>query len=216
VIGRAAARFPLGGRKGAWWGVAFVILLFVSAAMVSLPIAAEPGDRIAAFYNAHQQVIVWQQIVGTLALLPFLAFAGALSLWARMDGRRNRWLMPVAGLVALATVVTSLVPLAMALMPNLSPDLAHQLTVVEDLADSVLFASLAGFVLATSTGAPVWVRVLAILVALASLARAVLSPFGLTVLDVAAPLAVLAFVVLLSGRLLFSPSPRHHSEDART
>jgi len=216
VIGRAAARFPLGGRKGAWWGVAFVILLFVSAAMVSLPTAAEPGDRIAAFYNAHPQVIVWQQIVGTLALLPFLAFAAALSHWARMDGQRNRWLMPAAGLVALATVVTSLVPLAMALMPDRSPDLAHQLTVVEDLADSVLFASLAGFVLATSTGAPGWVRALAVLVALASLARAVLSPFGLTVLDVAAPLGVLGFVVLLSGRLLFSPSPRHHNEDART
>ncbi len=216
MIGRAAARFPLGGRKGAWWGVAFVILLFVSAAMVSLPTAAEPGNRIAAFYKAHQQVIVWQQIVGTLALLPFLAFAGALSLWARIDGRRNRWLMPAAGLVALATVVTSLVPLAMALMPNLSPDLAHQLTVVEDLADSVLFASLAGFVLATSTGAPVWVRALAVLVALAGLARAVLSPFGLTVLDFAAPLAVLGFVVLLSGRLLFRPSPRHHPERART
>ena len=216
MIGRAAARFPLGGRKGAWWGVAFVILLFVSAAMVSLPTGAEPGDRIAAFYKAHQQVIVWQQIVGTLALLPFLAFAGALSLWARIDGRRNRWLMPAAGLVALATVVTSLVPLALALMPNLSPDLAHQLTVVEDLADSVLFASLAGFVLATSTGAPGWVRALAVLVALASLARAVLSPFGLTVLDVAAPLGVLGFVVLLSGRLLFRPAPRHHPEDART
>ena len=216
MIGRAAARFPLGGRKGAWWGVAFVILLFVSAAMVSLPTAAEPGNRIAAFYKAHQQVIVWQQIVGTLALLPFLAFAAALSRWARLDGRRNRWLMPAAGLVALATLATSLVPLAMALMPNLSPDLAHQLTVVEDLADSVLFASLAGFVLATSTGAPVWVRALAVLVAIATLARAALSPFGVPVLDIAAPLAVLGFIVLLSGRLLFSPSPRHHTEDSRT
>src|SRR5712692_8805812 len=173
--------------------------------MVSLPTAAEPGDRIAAFYNAHQQVIVWQQIVGTLALLPLLAFAAALSRWARMDGRRNRWLMPAAGLVALATAATSLVAVAMALMPDLSPDLAHQLTVVEDLADSVLFASLAGFVLATSSGAPVWMRALAVLAAVAALARAVISPFGVTVLDVAAPLAVLAFVVLLSGRLLYGP-----------
>ena len=214
MIGRAAARFPLGGRKGAWWGVAFVILLFVSAAMVSLPTAAEPGDRTAAFYNAHQQVIIWQQIVGVLALLPFLAFAAALSRWARLDGRRNRWLMPAAGLVALATVATSLVPLAMALMPDLSPELAHQLTAVEDLADSVLFASLAGFVLATSTGAPVWVRAVAVLVAIASLARAVLSPFGVTVLDFAAPLAVLAFVVLLSGRLLFGPAAGRHSVEA--
>jgi len=214
VIGRAAAQFPLGGRKGAWWGVAFVILLLVSAAMVSLPTAAERGDRITAFYKAHQQVIVWQQIIGTLALLPFLAFAAALSRWARMDGRRNRWLMPAAGLVALATVATSLVAVAMALMPDLSPALAHQLTVIEDLADSVLFASLAGFVLATSTGAPVWVRALAVLVAIASLARAVLSPFGVTVLDVAAPPAVLAFLLLMSGRLLFGPAAGRHSVEA--
>jgi hypothetical protein len=214
VIGLAAARFPVGGRKGAWWGVAFVILLFVSAAMVSLPTAAESGDRIAAFYNAHQQVIVWQQIVGTLALLPFLAFAAALSRWARLNRQRNRWLMRAAVLVALATVATSLVPLAMALTPDLSPDLAHQLTVVEDLADSVLFASLAGYVLAASTGAPVWVRALAVLVAVASLARAVLSPFGVTVLDVAAPLALLAFVLLLSGRLLFGSAAGRHAVEA--
>lgn len=214
MIGRAAARFQLVGRKGAWWGVAFVILLLVSAAMVTLPTAAEPGDRIAAFYNAHQPVIVWQQIVGTLALLPFLAFAAALSRRARLNGPRNRWLMPAAGLVALATVATSLVPLAMALMPHLSPGLAHQLTVVEDVADSVLFASLAGFVVATSTGAPVWVRALAVLVAIASLARAVLSPLGVTVLDVAAPLAVLAFVVLLSARVLFGPAAGRHAPAA--
>jgi hypothetical protein len=214
LIGLAAARFPLGGRKGAWWGVAFVILLFVSAAMVSLPTAAAPGDRIAAFYNAHQQVIIWQQIVGTLALIPFLAFSAALSRWARLDGRRNRWLMPAAALVALANIATSLVPLAMALMPDLSADLAHKLTVVEDLADSVLFALLAGFVLAASTGEASWVRALAVLVAIASLARAVLSPFGVSALDVAAPFAVLAFVVLLSGRLLFSPAPGRHAVDA--
>ncbi len=122
--------------------------------------------------------------------------------------------MPAAGLVAVATVATSLVPLSMALMPDLSRDLAHQLTVVEDLADSVLFASLAGFVLATATGAPVWVGALAVLVAIASLARAVLSPFGVTVLDVAAPLAVLAFVLLLSGRLLFGPAAGRHSVEA--
>ncbi len=122
--------------------------------------------------------------------------------------------MPAAGLVALATVATSLVAVAMALMPDLSPALAHQLTVIEDLADSVLFASLAGFVLATSTGAPAWVRALAVLVAIASLARAVLSPLGVTVLDVTAPPAVLAFLLLMSGRLLFGPAAGRHSVEA--
>lgn len=202
------------GRKGAWWGVAFVILLFVSAAMVSLPTAAEGGERIAAFYAAHKQLIVWQQIVGVLEVLAFLAFAASLSSRVRMSGRANRWLMPAAGLVAMASVVTSLVPLAMVLMANLSPDLAHQLTVVEDLADAGLFASLAAFVLAASTGAPVWVRAPAFLVAIAALARAILSPLGVTALDFVAPMAVLVFVVLLAARLFFSPPPRHQAAEA--
>jgi len=202
------------GRKGAWWGVAFVILLFVSAAMVSLPTAAEGGERIAAFYAAHKQLIVWQQIVGVLEVLPFLAFAASLSSRVRMGGRANRWLMPAAGLVAMASVVTSLVPLAMVLMANLSPDLAHQLTVVEDLADAGLFASLAAFVLAASTGAPVWVRAPAFLVVIAALARAILSPLGVTALDSVAPMAVLVFVVLLAARLFFSPPRRHQAAEA--
>jgi hypothetical protein len=202
------------GRKGAWWGIAFVILLFVSAAMVSLPTAVDGGNRIAAFYAAHKQLIVWQQIVGVLAVLPLLAFAAALSSRARMSGRANRWLLPAAGLVALASVVTSFVPLSMVLMTNLSPDLAHELTVVEDLADAVLFASLAAFVLAASTGAPVWVRAPAFLVAIASVARAIMSPLGVTALDVVAPMAVLVFVVLLAARLFFSPSPRHQPAEA--
>jgi hypothetical protein len=186
-----------------------VILLVVSAAMVSLPTAADGGDRIAAFYVAHKAVIVWQQIVAMLALLPFLAFAASLSSWARMGGHSNRWLMPAAWLVALASVVTSLVPLAMVLVANLSADLAHQLTVVEDLADAVLFASLAAFVLAASIGAPVWVRAPAFLAAIAATARAILSPLGVTALDLVAPMAVLMFVVLLAARLFFSPSPSH-------
>ena len=202
------------GRKGAWWGIAFVILLFVSAAMVSLPTAADGGERIAAFYAAHKQLIVWQQIVGVLATLPLLAFAASLSSRARMGGRANRWLLPAAGLVAMASVVTSLVPVVMVLMANLSPDLAQQLTVIEDLADAVLFASLAAFVLAASTGAPIWVRGPAYLVAIAAIARAVMSPLGVTALDFVAPMAVLVFVVLLAARLFFSPSPQHQAAGA--
>jgi hypothetical protein len=196
------------GRKGAWWGVAFVILLFVSAAMVSLPTGTDEGARIAAFYAAHQQLIVWQQIVAILAVLPLLAFAASLSAWVRKGGRANRWLLPAAGLVALASVITSLVPLAMVLQA-MSPDLAHQLTVVEDLADAALFVSLAAFVMAASIGTPFWVRAPAFLVAIAAVARAIMSPLGVTALDFVAPMAVLVFVVLLAARLFFSRPPLH-------
>src|SRR5438093_4424444 len=68
------------------WGIVFVVLLLASAAMVSLPTAAEPSGRIASFYRAHANVIVFQQVVGAIALAPLVAFAFAL--------KPNRWLKP--------------------------------------------------------------------------------------------------------------------------
>jgi len=50
--------------------------------MVSLPTAAESGEHIAAFYSAQWQIVVLQQVVGALALVPFFAFVAALSSWA--------------------------------------------------------------------------------------------------------------------------------------
>jgi hypothetical protein len=69
-------------------------------------------------------------------------------------------------------------------------------------------------VLAASIGAPVWVRAPAFLVAIASVARAIMSPLAVTALDVVAPMAVLVFVVLLAARLFFSPSPRNQPAEA--
>ncbi len=57
-------------------------VLLVRAGMVSLPTAAESGEHIAAFYSAQWQIVVLQQVVGALALVPFFAFVAALSSWA--------------------------------------------------------------------------------------------------------------------------------------
>src|SRR5206468_11289726 len=59
-------------RAAGAWGLVFVVLLFASAAMVSLPTAALGGERIAAFYAAHAQLIVIQQVVGLVALAAFV------------------------------------------------------------------------------------------------------------------------------------------------
>ena len=56
-------------RRDGWCGIAFVI----QGAMVRLPTAAESGERIKAFYDANRQVIIAQQILGILLLVPFLA-----------------------------------------------------------------------------------------------------------------------------------------------
>ena len=73
-------------RFGGWWGTAFVVLLFVSAAMASLPTSADSDAAITAFYRDHASVVVLQQVVGAVALAPFVLFALSLE--------PNRWLRP--------------------------------------------------------------------------------------------------------------------------
>src|SRR5437588_1287993 len=62
-------------RRAGWWGIAFAVLLLVYGAMVSTPASDDPARHIRAFYDDHRGAIVAQQLVGLLALLPFLLFA---------------------------------------------------------------------------------------------------------------------------------------------
>ena len=188
-------------------------MLLVSAGMVSLPTAAEAGPSINDFYSAHRQIIIWQQVVGALALVPFLAFVAVIIDRFRAIGRQpSRWLIPAAALVVAAELATNVVPMAIVLASQPSADLAHTLTLVEDLADSALFASIAAFVLAASTDETAWVRALGFVVAAASLARAIASPLGLSALDAAAPLAFIGLVLLMSIRILAGAGPARRLE----
>src|SRR2546430_14967287 len=91
-------------RAAGGWGIVFVVLLLVSAAMVSVPTAAETGDRIGSFYRAHTSLIVVQQLVGMVALVAFIAFG--LSLPA------NRWLRPALWVFVAGSLVSHCVPLS--------------------------------------------------------------------------------------------------------
>ncbi|HYU63959.1 MAG TPA: hypothetical protein VEN12_09265 [Verrucomicrobiae bacterium] len=177
----------------AGWGIAFAVLLLVSAAMVSLPTSAQSGERIAAFYIAHGELIVLQQIVGVAALGAFIAFALSL--------RPSRWLRPALWLFAVTELATNVIPLVME-ASNPRADTAHMLTVAEDIADSALFIAIAVFVAAATMTQPVWLRVAAYVVAAACTVRALGSPLGFTALDVVAPLAFVAFVIVLSVKSL--------------
>ncbi len=197
----------IGTRRAAGgWGIVFVVLLLVSVAMVSVPTAAESGDRIAAFYRAHASLIVAQQIAGALALAAFLAFA--LSLPA------NRWLRIAVWTFAATELVTNLVPLAIVAV-NPTAGTAHSLTFLEDLADTALFVSVALFVSAATLGEPTWLRIAGYVVALASVLRAVGGPLGLTALDQVAPLAFVAFVLVFSIWLLAGRLPVAAAQTAR-
>jgi hypothetical protein len=185
-------------RAAGGWGIAFVVLLLVSAAMVSLPTAAETGGRIAAFYAAHGQLIVLQQIVGLLALAPFIAFGLSLA--------PNRWLRPALWTFVVCELATNLVPLVI-VAAKPSADATHSLTFVEDLADAALFISVALFVTASTLTEPMWLRLTGYVVAAACVIRAVASPFGVAALDQIAPLIFVAFVLVLSIKLLVRPAP---------
>jgi len=187
-------------RRGGWWGVAFVVTLFVAAAMASLPTSAKSGAQISAFYRAHATVILVQQVLGVLTLVFFLAFARALG-----AGRR-RWLLVGTLLVAISQLATTIPPLILVLT-NPSPDVAFALTVVEDLADAALFMSIAVFSVAATIDQVAWVQLSGLVVAALSVIRAAASPFGITSLDFVAPLAFLALILILSVRLLLAAMP---------
>ena len=185
-------------RAAGAWGIVFVVLLLVSAAMVSVPTASESGDRIVAFYRAHASVIVVQQIAGVLALAAFIAFVLSLP--------PNRWLRVGLWLFVATELVTNLVPLALVAL-NPSAETAHTLTFVEDLADSALFISMALFASAVTLGERLWLRIAGYAVALVAVIRAVGGPLGMTALDLVAPLAFVAFVLVFSIKLLATRTP---------
>ena len=116
------------GRAAGGWGIVFVVILLISAAMVSLPTGAETGTKIATFYKAHGSVIALQQILGAIAVAPFVAFALSIG--------PNRWLKPVVAVFVAFELATNAIPLVMVAMSNLSADTAYTLTVVEDFADA--------------------------------------------------------------------------------
>jgi hypothetical protein len=187
------------GRRGGWWGVAFVVTLFVGGAMVSLPTATQGGRQIQAFYAAHATVILIQQVLGIVALGFLLAFAMALG------ARRRRWLLVGTVALAVTELATNIPPVILA-MANLQPDGAHALTVVEDVADGALFVSIAVFSVAATMGQAAWVRAAGFVVAALALVHVVMTPLGVRALDVLAPTAFLALVLILSIRLLMGRS----------
>src|SRR5438874_12554045 len=107
-----------------WAGIAFTVLLLTSAAMVTLPTGAMDGVRISAFYVAHRELIVVQQLVGALALVPFLAFVVALAIQLGERPGVRSWLIVSGSLLAAFELATNILPIALtAFAPP--PDTAH-------------------------------------------------------------------------------------------
>jgi hypothetical protein len=195
-------------RRDGWWGIAFLVLLTLQASMVSVPTAEDSGGHIQAFYLAHGTVIVIAQAIGALALIPFVMFARALDRRARTSSGGGRsWIMPAIVLIVIVQLVTNVVPVLIVTMNDATAATARSWTRVEDVADAILFAGIAFFVIAATRAQPRWILAVGWVSAALLLVHAAVSLFGESALQVVAPLSFVASVLLLSIRMLVQSMP---------
>jgi heme/copper-type cytochrome/quinol oxidase subunit 2 len=179
-----------------------VAILLAGETIVTLPASGDSAAHIGNFYAAHSAIIVMAQVLSLLASALLLAFV--VTVWRRTN--RDSTVLLAGILVVLASVVTVVPVLALALLSHNAPATVHPLARAGDYTDAVLFAAIAVFGAAVARiGVPLWLRFLSAIVAALTIARAVVSPLGIATLDVIAPLAFLALIVAITVHLFRRP-----------
>ena len=196
------------GRAAGGWGLAFTVLLLLSAGMASVPGGSDSDSTVRDFYTAHAGVVIAAQVMSLLASGAFALF----TLTLRQQGSEHRRLGPLeaAGLaVAAASVLTVVPPLWLSVVADTASNRAvHRLAMASDLVDVVLFLTIGAFAGMLAAAAPAtWFTGVSALVALLAVARAIESLLGSELLELAAPMAFVALVVLVSTLVLLRRSP---------
>jgi hypothetical protein len=207
-MGDLSARWTRDLTRG-WLGVGFVVLLLGSEGALTLPDEDASSSSVARFYADHGTVIVVLQVVGFVACVLLAAFA-----------LRHR---PVDGRVAAAGVVLAVLALApgiitivTALVADVtSPARAGRFNRLEPRGDDLLFVGIVLFAVAVAACravSPVWLRVLAGLVAFASVVRLGLEIAGQPrgAFESVAPLGFVVLVAATAG-IAFTGYPRRSS-----
>ena len=188
----------LSGRSTAYWGIAFVLLLLVSAGMVTVPGERDGVAFVRDFYRDNSGIIVSAQVIALVAAAVFLGFARALQ--QRDWVGAAPWVLVSGALVAAAAVLTAVPPLVLAAVArSAGDDLVSLVVRASDLADVALFVAIAVFATAVTVAArSTGVRSVSALVALLSGLRAALLLAGSDGLVVVAPMAFIVLVLYLS------------------
>jgi len=201
-----STRSATGLRSGAVAGFAFIVVLFLSAAAVSLPEPEAPGQQVIDFYTQHRIAVTVTQLLALCAAPLLVLFALRL----RAVDRRS-------GTAALPVAVVGPLPGVAALVLALVADprhtgAAHAINAGAGLADDVLFLVIAAFaatVWAARTAYRPWLRGSAVVVGLLCLTRGVLGFAHLHgVLDAVGPIAFLGLVAALSVRMWLAGRPQ--------
>ena len=170
---------------------------------------SDADSTVREFYTAHAGVIIAAQVISLLASATFVLFT--LTLRQRGSERRaGLGRLEAAGLaVASASVLTVVPPLWLSVVADsASSSGVHRLAVASDLVDVVLFLTIGAFggVLAVAASAT-WFKGLSALVAVVAVARAVESLLGSQLLELVAPLAFVALIVVVSTLVLLRRPP---------
>lgn len=191
-------------RTAGWLGIVFVILLFLSAGMVTLPSSAQSSELIAAFYAENRWIIIIAQLLGLIAAAVFIAFSfGVQNSVSRIHASDRIEAISLAGIVVgIVSLVTALPVIALALTTYGLPFWVR----MTDLSDAILFLAIAVFCAAAAArgeDAPAWWRAVATLTSLLALTRSIAGFIGVTsFLDLAAPVVFVMFVLVTGIYLL--------------
>ena len=200
---------PGSGRSTALWGVAFVLLLLLSAGMVTVPGRDHDVSFVRDFYETNRTVIIIAQVIGLAAAAAFLPFAARLQ---RQDWvGRAPWVFVCGAAVTASAVLAAVPPLVLTgVVGGAGSSTISSLATASDLVDVVLFTAITAFAssVAVAVDTP-WMRGLAAIVALLTAARAVLLLTGSAVLELIAPLAFIALVLSLAILSLRSRRTAH-------
>ncbi|HEY3263474.1 MAG TPA: hypothetical protein VGJ95_24910 [Pseudonocardiaceae bacterium] len=190
-------------RRAGWWGIAFVVGVFIAAAVVSLPASSATPARIAAFYQQHAAAVIVTQLVGLAAAVAFVMFLRTVLAGELTGATGQRMLWATGGLVVVGQLLTAAPVLALALLRSAEPVTWTRLTELSELADDVLFVAIALFCAELAWAATqLWLRIFAGAVAALALGRGVDTSFGASVLDPLAPSAFLLLMLVISIRVL--------------
>lgn len=191
-------------RTSGWLGILFVVLLFLSAGMVTLPSSAQSSEVIAAFYAENRWVIMIAQALGLIAAPVLIAFAlGVQNNMSSVHASDRIEAIGLAGIiVGIASLLTAMPVLVLSLTTSGLPFWVR----MTDLSDAILFLAIAVFCASAAVRgdhASTWWRAVAALTGLFALARSITGFVGVsTFLDLTAPLAFLTFILVTGIYLL--------------
>lgn len=203
--------------NGGMLGIAFGVLLFASATMVSAPGADSPASEVSTYFADNRAVVLVSQGMALLAAVAFLAFALRFA-FAATPGHQepDKWRLvwSTGALVFAAGVVATLPLIALALTSDAqaADTSTRTLAQLAEGTDAALFLTVTLFLAATATQgtrAPAWLRASAAIGALLAIARTVagLVQVG-SALDAAAPLAFITVILAASVWMLLPGPPQ--------